>query len=162
MAIWGSLIGAGLNYALQPHGSSGYQMADPFASQRGQYQQQLQRLMTQGIDPNDPAYRASMTQGMDAIQRSQAAKGMLGSGNTMAELQQFGSGLAAQQFQSQYDRLAELSGARSGSPASAGQLYQQQQQLQAAGAGILGKYGYQALHDYFTTPDLSLDLTPED
>jgi hypothetical protein len=96
-------------------------LSDPFGPQRGQYQTQLNSLMS---DPNSitqsPAYQFRLNQGIGAIDAGAAAKGMLGSGNRMMELEQFGQGLASQEYDNQFNRLALLSGATTGSPAAAG------------------------------------------
>lgn len=153
MAVWGALIGAGLNYATQS-GSSGQpsQMADPFAAQRPQYMQQLQQMMTGGFTPTDPSYGFRMSQGTENLNRGLAASGQMGSGAQMAQLQQYGQGMASQEYGKQFDRLSLLSGAQSGSPAGAGQLLYQQQSDQAKGAGILGSAAYDALKGYYGQP----------
>lgn len=77
---------------------------DPFASQRAQYQQQLAQLAS---DPSqitkDPAYAA----GLQAIQRTMAAQGYLGSGNMMTELLNYGGNF----YNQSVNRLAGLAGA---------------------------------------------------
>lgn len=105
--------------------------ADPFAGQRGQYQQKLSSLL-QDFDPSSsfnpanpaldrsriesaqsrldtllsdpgsmttsPLYRALLDQGTEAVNRSAAAKGLLGSGNRLLELQKVGQSAATQTF----------------------------------------------------------------
>lgn len=89
--------------------------ADPFASQRGYYGQQLQRLQSDpsGYLPTLPGYTA----GLDAVQRSMAANGYLGSGNMMTALQQYGGNA----FQAEAARLAGLAGAGA-NPAAPGEI----------------------------------------
>lgn len=94
--------------------------ADPFASQRGQYQNMLQQMMTGQFTPQDPSYAFRVGQGQQALERSAAAKGMLGSGNILAELQKYGQDMGSQEYQNQYNRLLPLTGATSGSPGAAG------------------------------------------
>jgi len=95
-------------------------IADPFSSQRGQYQQQLSKLMS---DPStfyqSPVYKAMYDQGLEAVNRTAAAKKMLGSGNRLADLVKYGQGAAAGQFFNQANLLAGLSGSAPGSPAGA-------------------------------------------
>jgi hypothetical protein len=93
--------------------------ADPFASQRAQYQKMLSDLMADpsGQLSNLPGYKA----GLDAVQRSMASQGYTGSGNMMTALQQYGGNI----FNQQATLLSGLAGATSGSPAAAGQIQQQ-------------------------------------
>lgn len=96
-------------------------LADPFAPQRGQYQGQLQTLMTNpGEFGSSPAYQFAFDQGMNAVNRTAAAKGQLNSGNRLQELTKFGQGLASQLYPQQAGILSNLAGVHSGSPAAAG------------------------------------------
>ena len=76
---------------------------DPFAGQRGQYQAQLATLAS---DPSFitklPGYEA----GLQAVQRSMAANGYLGSGNMMLALQNYGQ----KAYQDEFARLSSLAG----------------------------------------------------
>lgn len=87
--------------------NSGPGIYDPFAAERKKYQDQLALLAS---DPNYltslPGYQA----GLQAVMRSGAANGYLGSGNMMAALQQYGGNVYQQEFQ----RLATLAGANIG------------------------------------------------
>lgn len=101
-------------------------LADPFATQRAQYQQQLQQLMA---DPSSiqgtPGYQFRLGQGVNALDRSAAAKGMLHSGNQLYDLENYAQGLASTEYDNQLNRLMTLSGATTGSPAAAGQALMQ-------------------------------------
>lgn len=151
--------------------------ADPFASQRAQYMPQLQSLMGQNqnfgtgqaqsqldsmlqgnFNSSDPSYRFRFDQGMDAVNRSAGASGMLNSGNRLTALMNYGQGMASTEYSAQFgrlsneagrqysqnsadysnkfSRLSQLSGANSGQPGAAGQIMANQnaQQTQAAGA----------------------------
>jgi hypothetical protein len=94
--------------------------ADPFASQRGQYQNSLANLMNGQFSTSDPSYAWRVGQGQQALERSAAAKGYLGSGNILAELQNYGQNQGSQEYQNQYNRLLPLTGATTGSPGTAG------------------------------------------
>lgn len=94
--------------------------ADPFASQRGQYQNSLANMMNGQFSTSDPSYAWRVGQGQQALERSAAAKGYLGSGNILAELQNYGQGQGSQEYQNQYNRLLPLTGATTGSPGTAG------------------------------------------
>lgn len=57
-----------------------------------------------------PGYKFAVDQGNQAMSRTQAAKGMLGSGNALIEAQQFGQGLAQQNYQGHLQNLFKLNG----------------------------------------------------
>ena len=69
------------------------------------YQDKLQQMMTGSFSPDDPSYQFRFDQGQQALERSQASKGFLGSGNAAIELQQYGQGAASQEYQAQFSRL---------------------------------------------------------
>jgi hypothetical protein len=119
--VAGSLITSSMssNTANQSAG-----IADPFASQRPQYQGQLSALMA---DPssikNTPGYQFQFDQGMQALERVQAGQGAFHSGQTDTAAIQFGQGLAETSFNNWENILATLSGATTGNPGTAGGLY---------------------------------------
>lgn len=124
--------------------------ADPFASERSGYQDMLGQMMT---NPNymmqDPSYNFRVQQGQDALERSNAARGYLGSGNMNFDLQKYGQDMASQEYGNQYKRLSELAGVNAGSPAVAGQTYGQgmtnvanQNQQTAGSLGNMGRSIY--------------------
>lgn len=80
------------------------QQMDPFGSQRGQYAQQLQSLMS---NPSNIEKLPGWQAGNLAVQRALAAQGYTGSGNAMSALQKFGGDFYNQQVQ----QLAGLAGA---------------------------------------------------
>ena len=57
---------------------------------------------------NTGVYKFALNQGNEAVNRNLAAKGLLKSGNRLAELTKFGQGLASQQYGQEADRLANL------------------------------------------------------
>jgi hypothetical protein len=59
---------------------------------------------------NTPDYRFAYDQGVQALDRSAAARGGLYSGGHSADLMKFGSGLAEQNYNTQYNRLAAMAG----------------------------------------------------
>lgn len=98
-------------------------LADPFASQRPQYQAQLSNLMAHPESINqDPSYKFRFQSGQDALERSNVARGFLGSGNMLHDLQDYGQQSASQELNNQYARLAQLSGGMSG-PGYAGNVF---------------------------------------
>lgn len=165
---WGSLassalkgiVGGAVNQALSPPTSgpnSAINAADPFHDQRPQYQSQLQAMMQGQFTPTDPSYQWRMDQGLKAVNRGAGASGMLHSGNRLQALEQYGQGLASTEYQNQYARLAQLSGANAGT-GSAGTIAQgnaaaQQSNAAAVTNGIMN-WGSQ-LYDQWarsTTP----------
>lgn len=112
--------------------------ADPFASQRGQYQDMLSGMMKGGFTPQDQSYQWRLGQGQQAIERSLGARGLLNSGNRLTELMNYGQGMASSEYQNQFNRLAMLSGVQSGSPGAAGQIMQQNYQSDQQGNNLLG------------------------
>jgi len=60
----------------------------------------------------DPGYAFRLAQGQKALERSAAARGGLISGNTGGALQQFGQGLASQEYQNAFNRYQAERSAR--------------------------------------------------
>lgn len=122
-------------------GSSGAAAAaDPFASQRKQYQDQLSALLS---DPSsitkDPGYAFGLDQALKGVQGSAAANGMLNSGNTLAALQDRGQSYASTALNNKELLLAQLAGANVGSPGTAGQILANQANVQNQGAAAIGQ-----------------------
>ena len=89
-----------------------YQKANPWANQTAQYQNKLATLLENpGAMASNPAYQYSFDQGMEAINRSAAARGQLGSGNRLMELNKFGQGQASQNFFNLANMYGKLAGA---------------------------------------------------
>lgn len=101
----------------------------------GPYMDMLQKLMT---DKNSitmtPGSQFAQEQGQQALERSQAAKGFLGSGNIMSELQKQGQGIAAQDYTQQ---LADIRAAAGLSQGQQAQQFGQAQQIAGASGGAL-------------------------
>lgn len=55
-----------------------------------------------------PGYQFQLDQGQQALERSASARGMLGSGNTMADIMRYSQGVADQSYGSWLDRLSGL------------------------------------------------------
>lgn len=86
--------------------------------------QQFQRNYDTQFDPNKrpdpqeitdrltqlPEYQMKLQQGTQAMERSQAARGVLQSGNALIEAQQFGQGLAESAYQSHISQVSGLLG----------------------------------------------------
>ena len=100
--------------------------SDPFWAKRSQFGDQLETLMKSPDAVMDTPYTKFLQkQGTQAIERSTAARGLLGSGQMGIELEEFGQGLASQSFQQQFQNLAQLSGASVNPQGAAGVLSQQ-------------------------------------
>ena len=100
--------------------------ADPFMERRAKFGEELSELME---DPDriseSAAYQFRKEQTLEAVDRRMAAGGNRLSGRRMGALADHASGLAAQEYDAQWQRLAQMSGATTGQPAAAGQAIQQ-------------------------------------
>lgn len=67
----------------------------------------LQRQFSMADFHEDPGYQFTLNQGLDAMQRSAAAKGMLGSTGTMQGLNNYAQGMASDQYQNAYNRFTQ-------------------------------------------------------
>lgn len=117
----------------------------------------IPRYNPQGQPPqnsftSDPSYQFRLEQGLEATDRRMAAGGFLNSGNRAAELNNYAQGQASTEFQNQFSRLAQLSGANIGSPAAAAQIQQQQQAASAAGTQQLITAGAGLLKHWWDSP----------
>jgi len=111
------------------------------------YDQRLQQMMNGTFAPDDPSYQWRVQQGMTNLGRSQAAKGMLGSGNMAAELLAYGQGMASQEYGAQFNRLLAASQNATAQYTNAysvlNQMMQQQQgQQQQGNANQLAAQGW--------------------
>src|ERR1700691_4342935 len=143
VGVGSAVAGAAVSSALAPSGNSGASnaagAADPFASQRGQYQQQLSNLINNPFSiTSTPGYEHGLQQRQNAVEGSAAANGMINSGNVLNALSTNAQGYASTQLNNQELLLAQLSGANVGSPGTAGQILQNQNQLNQQAAGTLG------------------------
>lgn len=106
-------------YQSKRAGDQALNLASDQASRQSYYDQQLRNLIA---NPNkifdDPGYKESFDQGLQAVERSAAARGFLGSGNAATELMTFGQSFASRYLREQEQLLASLSGAQF-NPASA-------------------------------------------
>jgi hypothetical protein len=89
------------------------QQADPWAQYRPAAAAQLNAL-TQNPSSitSHPGYQFGLDQGVNAISRSAAAKGLLGSGNVGYELQKFGQDYGTNFLDKERNYLATVSGAK--------------------------------------------------
>lgn len=96
------------------YGNQAASLADPFATQRPQYQKALSDLLANpGSITSNPAYQFAYNQGLEAVNR----KGNVRSGAKLAALTNYGQGLASQQFMPLANLYSNL--AMSGSSPSA-------------------------------------------
>ena len=154
-SIAGSVAGAAVSSSMSG-GSSGASgaaaAADPFASQRGQYQDMLSKLINNPSSiTSDPGYQFGLTQSQNAVEGSAAANGMVNSGNVLNALSTNAQGYASQQLTNKELLLAQLSGANVGSPGTAGQILQGQNTLNQQAAGTVGNAVGSAVTSGFNT-----------
>jgi len=84
------------------------------------------------FDTNNPAYQFQLKQGQQALDRSSAARGMGYSGAQMKASQEYGQGLASQQYDKEYNRASgefgdyfnRLAGLSQGGQQAAGSMAQ--------------------------------------
>jgi hypothetical protein len=69
-----------------------------------------------------PGYQAQISQGIDAINKASSAKGYLGSGRVLKELNDFGQNTLSQYYGDTLSRLAALAGSGQQAAANAAQL----------------------------------------
>jgi len=62
------------------------------------------------FNSTDPSYQFRFNQGQNALERSQAARGMNLSGNALAELNNYGQNMASTEYGNQFNRLSALAG----------------------------------------------------
>lgn len=84
-----------------------------------------------------PDYAFARDQGIDALERSAAARGQLRGGNLLRDLTQFGSGLATQNFGGYVGRLMQL--AQIGQAGAAGSANATLAAGEAQASGIVGQ-----------------------
>ncbi len=109
-------------------GAAAAQSADPFGPYRERYIGRLNELFN---DPSALTNSSRFKAGSRAVEGSQAARGMLNSGNTMTALQDYG--------QNSFDQYAQLLAGLSGAGAvGGGASYLQQGQLAQSGGMTSG------------------------
>jgi len=115
----------GMNGQGTNRGNTAAGLADPFASQRPQYQKELSGLLT---DPStftmDPGTQYAANKGLEGVARfGNAMFGTTRSGNTADTLNRDATGYASQAYNQRINQLMTLSGANTGSPAAAAEQY---------------------------------------
>jgi len=108
---------AGQNSAinqLKPYSEYGRQAFSPLSAllfgkeynaDTGEFGKELSQQERLSYFQESPSYQYQLDQGIGAIDRSAASQGMLQSGNTMKEVQQYGSNLANQEYGNYIDSL---------------------------------------------------------
>lgn len=99
---------------------SGGQWLTPAQMQQNQAQQTTQKTLTTASNKlntllqnpesvtSTPGYQFAYNQGLEAVNRTAAAKGQLGSGNRLYDLTKFGQGLASQTYNNTVSQLSNL------------------------------------------------------
>ena len=101
------------------------------------------------FDTSNPAYQFQLKQGQQALDRSSAARGMGYSGAQMKASQEYGQGLASQQYDKEYNRASgefgdyfnRLAGLSQGGQQAANTLGSYGNQYANAGSNTLGSLG---------------------
>lgn len=108
----------------------------------------LAQMLQPGYDhTTSPGYQFRLSEGMRAVENSAASKGMLMSGGTLKDLTRFGQGVAADDFNQQFNRTASVAAGGQQANTTLGALgaqsaYQQGDALQnAANARASGYVG---------------------
>jgi len=71
------------------------------------YMSRLERLQSGEFGTGDTSYDWRFQQGQKALERSQASRGLLGSGNAAHELQDYGQGAASQEYAAEFARTLQ-------------------------------------------------------
>ena len=99
---------------------SGGQWLTPAQYQQQQAQQTTQKTLSTASNKlnellqnpesvtSTPGYQFAYNQGLEAVNRTAAAKGQLGSGNRLYDLTKFGQGLASQTYNNTVSQLTNL------------------------------------------------------
>ena len=99
---------------------SGGQWLTPAQYQQHQAQQTTQKVLSTASNKlntllqnpesvaSTPGYQFAYNQGLEAVNRTAAAKGQLGSGNRLYDLTKFGQGLASQTYNNTVSQLTNL------------------------------------------------------
>ena len=105
------------------------------------FSQKLAQMSTGQFAPDDPSYQWRLQQGQQAVERSGAAKGMLGSGNILTALTDYGQGAASSEYGAQFSRMLQ------GSQNASGQQTTQFNEMLAGSQNATGQYSaaYNAL-----------------
>lgn len=92
-------------------------IADPWRSQRGQYQTALSDLIKNPDQfANSNLFKSATNAGIEAVNRNAASRGLLKSGNRLQALMDYGQQQAPQTFFKMADLLTQLSGGRNQAP----------------------------------------------
>lgn len=146
-------------------GQAAQQAADPFGPERSKYWAPMEDFMganTGGFDAakklkemingnftiQDPSYKFRFDQGMEALNRGVASKGLLKSGNRLLALADYGQQAGSTEYAAQFSRLqaeannrfaqlASLGGVTNGQPGVAGQIAQQNYAADQKAAGAV-------------------------
>jgi hypothetical protein len=146
-AATSSVLGGGNSGA-----SAAANAADPFASQRGQYQTMLSNLINNPSSITSlPGYEFGLEESNKAVEGSAAANGMVNSGNVLQALANNSQQYASTALNNQELLLAQLAGANIGSPGTAGQILANQNTANGQAASAIGNAVGSAVSNGFNT-----------
>ena len=163
----GQLIGAGsdlLGYSQGQDDLEEMQRMYQQATQRAKAQMQpysqagqqaLQNLQQPNMEAlqNDPAYQFQLQQGREALERSLAAQGMGQSGAAMKQAQEYGQGLANQQYGQFFDRNFALANQGQQAATGLGSIIGQGASADAMARAAMINNRNQAMSNLFGTYD---------
>lgn len=134
-----SVVGGSLLNSSGGSSSGATAAADPFASQRPQYQQMLQKLMTDPSSFTQSAGSQVATKaGMAALDANAASKGLAVSGSQEQALTKYATDQTQTDYYNQLNLLSTLSGATSGNTGAASGAIQSANNSATAALGTLG------------------------
>lgn len=121
------IINKAMKY-IEGAGGGGFNMpAPPAINITAEHSGDLSKLLANpGEFASSPLYKFIFAQGQQGVERSMGAKGMLGSGNRLAALTDYGQGIASQQYFKQADLLTNVVGQERQASLGAAQLASQQ------------------------------------
>lgn len=145
---WGALAGGVLGMFADSSGAgqmdpaAARRMVDPYADYRAPAAAKLDALMS---NPNSvtnlPGYKFLAEQGTQGVERAMSARGLSLSGNELLALQEQDQGLANKMYNSEFDKLAMLSGASASPGVGGSAAIAQNQQNRADLFSTIGAVG---------------------
>ena len=135
-------------------GSSSSANGTSLLTEGNQFKGRLNSLMANPDSiANTESYKFRLGQGQQALQRSAAAKGMLGSGNVLAALMDYGQGMASTEYGNEFDRLLKASQGQDTYNLGVANANNQKAQTQNSLAALMLEAGKAKSGDYWRAQD---------
>ena len=120
------------------------------------FRHQLEKLTVDSNSISDSeSYKFRLSQGQQALQRSAAAKGMLGSGNTLAALMEYGQGMASTEYGNEFDRLTKASQGEDQFNLGKANIANQESQIKNSLANLVLEAGKAKSGDYWKAQEVA-------